>query len=99
MYETNPSIMPPTILHEPPTLDSFTPISEHESKTPSTFFGAKPILHYHSTSLRVVVSSSQIDALPIFTADNVADKNRASSIVELAEAYVTSELVQNLIAH
>lgn len=37
-------------LQTAPTVGDFTPLVEHEAQTPSTFFGAKPVLHAHNTA-------------------------------------------------
>jgi chloride channel, nucleotide-sensitive, 1A len=58
--------MPPTTIHSPPALDSFTPLAEHQSQTPTTFYNAKPVLHYHAVGLRAVAPSNNVSKLPIF---------------------------------
>jgi len=49
----NPSI---SILSSIPATSSFTPLSEHQSSTPTTFFGAKPVLHASFTNADVLLS-------------------------------------------
>jgi len=49
----NPSI---SILSSAPTTSSFTPLSEHQSSTPATFFGAKPVLHAAFTNADALLS-------------------------------------------
>lgn len=83
--------MPPTTIRDAPALDSYTPLSEHQSQTPSTFFGTKPILHFHSTSVRVTASGSQEDNFPIITWNLTEGEGNDSSVVELVEAFVNSE--------
>ena len=85
--------MPPATLRETPALDSFTPLAEHQSQTPSTFFGTKPILHFHSTAVRVLVPRSQLAHLPIFSSAELstAEEEQDGSIVEVVEAFVSSE--------
>jgi chloride channel, nucleotide-sensitive, 1A len=58
--------MPPTTIHTPPDLDAFIPLAEHQSQTPESFYGARPVLHYHAVGLRAVASSSNASKLPIF---------------------------------
>jgi len=84
--------MPPTTIHEAPSLDSFTPLAEHQAQTPSTFFNAKPILHFHATAVRVLVPRSQLSQLPIFASIESTTTEDGSS-VEIVEAFVTSEYV------
>lgn len=84
--------MPPTTLREAPALGSFTPLAEHQSQTPSTFFSTKPILHFHSTAVRVLVPRSQVTNLPIFSPGGTsAEGAENESVVEVVEAFVTSE--------
>lgn len=49
----NPAI---SILSSNPTPTSFTPLSEHQSSTPATFFNAKPVLHASFTHTDVLLS-------------------------------------------
>jgi hypothetical protein len=44
-----------------PTLDSYTPLDEHQSQTPETFFGGKPVLHLHCSDAKVLVSRQNIE--------------------------------------
>jgi nucleotide-sensitive chloride channel 1A len=44
---------------EVPTVESFIPLSEHQSQTPGTFFGGRPVLHYHSLGAKLLISQSQ----------------------------------------
>lgn len=39
--------MPLTTLTRRVSKSQYTPLSEHESETPATFFGANPVLHAH----------------------------------------------------
>lgn len=87
--------MPPTTIREAPALDSFTSLLEHQSQTPSTFFNTKPILHYHSTSVRAIGSRDHVGTLPIYSTSENNESDGESSIVELVEAFVTSEYVQH----
>jgi len=38
----------------PSSVDDFTPLPEHEAQTPSTFFGAKPVLHAFNKACSVL---------------------------------------------
>jgi hypothetical protein len=88
--------MPLTTIHEAPALDSFTPLTEHQSQTPTTFFDAKPILHYHAQTARALISRGQVQNLPIFTVSQTTEAGQESEddrVVEEVEVFVTSELV------
>ncbi|ERT01762.1 hypothetical protein HMPREF1624_00056 [Sporothrix schenckii ATCC 58251] len=54
----------PTTLRSPPALDSYTPLADHESRTPASFYEGPPVLHYHTTGARAYVSRENRDKLP-----------------------------------
>jgi len=84
--------MPPTTIREPPPLDSFTSLAEHQSQTPTTFFGAKPVLHHHIPSGRALIQRDQTSTLPIFTAhDGPAQVDGSDHRVETVDVFVSSE--------
>lgn len=88
--------MPPTTIHSPPALDSFTPLAEHQAQTPTSFFGAKPVLHYHTVGLRAVAPSDNVSKLPIFpqeagTTDPESQENNGATVTEVVEAFISSE--------
>lgn len=56
-------------IRSPPVLSDYVPLAEHQEKTPETFHGGKPVLHYHATSAKAWVPASQRGSLPIFPAD------------------------------
>jgi nucleotide-sensitive chloride channel 1A len=89
--------MVPTIIHAAPALDTFTPLAEHQSQTPATFYNAKPVLHYHATGVRALASQDQLAKLPVFTQavndlSPVSEADRSLK-VELVDAYIGSEQV------
>lgn len=75
--------MPPTTIHSAPALDSFTTLADHQSQTPTSFYGAKPVLHYHGIGVRALISQDQVSKLPIFTSSS--DQQSASTGVEAGE--------------
>jgi nucleotide-sensitive chloride channel 1A len=85
--------MPPTTIRTPPPLSSFTPLAEHQSATPSSFYGAKPVLHYHVKGAKALYYKSHQSSLPIFS--NLAQNGVADEEDRLLEAevdvYVNSE--------
>lgn len=96
--------MPPTTIHSAPALDSFTALADHQSQTPTSFYGAKPVLHYHGVSIRVLISQGRVSKLPIFTSSSNQESTSASveagggspeaaSKVEIVDAFVSSEYV------
>ncbi|MCJ1394108.1 hypothetical protein MMC18_006986 [Xylographa bjoerkii] len=43
------------ILHEPPLTSSFTPLSEHQSRTPLSFYSSTAVLYHYSANTRLVI--------------------------------------------
>lgn len=66
------------IISDPPATDSFTPLTSHQSQTPESFFGAKPVLHYEDKRAKVVTSKNQLDRLPVFS-DSSSDHTKTSN--------------------
>lgn len=56
------------VLHTPPVASSFTPLAEHQSRTPESFYDGPPVLHYHSDRCKVVVLESDLTAVPALNA-------------------------------
>jgi nucleotide-sensitive chloride channel 1A len=99
------AIMPPTTIHSAPALDSFTALADHQSQTPTSFYGAKPVLHYHGVGVCVLIAQDHLSKLPIFatpegvqTGVNVEPPTEivpgpAPKVTESVDAFVTSEYV------
>jgi chloride channel, nucleotide-sensitive, 1A len=97
--------MPPTTIHSAPALDSFTTLADHQSQTPTSFYGAKPVLHYHGTDVRVLIAQDHLSKLPIFTNPEGAhtgtntepptgdDAGLAPNVTESMDTFITSECV------
>ncbi|KAI9744145.1 MAG: hypothetical protein M1818_002297 [Claussenomyces sp. TS43310] len=89
--------MPPTTIRTAPSLDSYTSLSDHQSQTPTSFFGAKPVLHYHATAGRALTGRDQISHLPIFGSSNDsaqgdgAAEDSQASVMESVDIFVSSE--------
>ena len=62
--------MPPTTIRSAPALDSFTSLVDHQSQTPASFYGAKPVLHHHIVGASVLITSDQRSKLPVFRSVN-----------------------------
>lgn len=95
--------MPPTTIHEAPNLEAFTSLAEHQSQTPASFFGAKPVLHYHSAGARALAPRDQISKLPVFSqrtdgpVESVTDEDAQGAVeVEVVDAFISSEYVRFL---
>lgn len=43
------------LLREPPNVDGFVPLSEHQSSTPASFYSGPPVIHYYSDRCKVLI--------------------------------------------
>ncbi|KAL8987059.1 MAG: hypothetical protein Q9177_003700, partial [Variospora cf. flavescens] len=48
------------VLHAAPTEGHFTPLSTHQSQTPSSFYSGPPVLHHHSPAASLFIGSSDL---------------------------------------
>jgi nucleotide-sensitive chloride channel 1A len=96
--------MPPTTIHSVPALDTFTTLADHQSQTPTSFYGAKPVLHYHGVGVRALIAENQVSKLPIFASPDgqqppgnaLEAAGESSSLVtkvENVDAFISSEYV------
>ncbi|KAI2609232.1 regulator of volume decrease after cellular swelling-domain-containing protein [Hypoxylon sp. NC1633] len=61
-------MLPSTIIRTCPSADNdFQPLSEYEAQTPDTFYGAKPVLHYHDEHIKAWASADQHESLYFFS--------------------------------
>ena len=81
--------MPLTAIDSPPELDSFTTLADHQSQTPTTFYGAKPVLHFHSVNSIAVIPLDQANCLPLWPA----------APDQPVDIYVSSEYVLQNLTH
>jgi hypothetical protein len=72
--------MPPTTIRSAPALDSFTSLEDHQSQTPASFYGAKPVLHHHIVRAGVLIINDQRSKLPVFHSANAVIHEGATSL-------------------
>lgn len=93
-------MQPPTIIHSPPKLDSFTALAEYQASTPATFYSTKPVLHYYGHRSYVLIAPEFLDAIPIFDDSETAVTNGVDPTkprfafgqnVFMVELFVTSQ--------
>ena len=48
------------LIDTPPARDTLTLLSNFQAETPSTFFGERPVLHFHSSS-KLLISKSDLE--------------------------------------
>lgn len=82
--------MPPTTIRTAPADDTFTSLAEHQAQTPSTFYNAKPVLHYKKNGIRAIASVDQISKLPILAP---AESGDAATTVQTLDVWISSEYV------
>lgn len=85
--------MPPTTISSAPPLDSFTPLADHQSQTPSSFYGAKPVLHYHAVGARALSPGDQISRLPFFMGQVDGEAASGDGEAAVVDAFISSEYV------
>lgn len=68
-----------SVLDEIPPTSSFTPLSEHQTQTPTTFFGSTPVLHVSFTGADLLISKHDASHWPAFTTVIGAAHQSASS--------------------
>ncbi|KAL8645513.1 MAG: hypothetical protein Q9226_007269, partial [Calogaya cf. arnoldii] len=54
------------VLDNAPTENQFTPLSMHQSQTPSSFHSGPPVLHHHSPSTTIAINSHDLESAPAF---------------------------------
>ncbi|KAM3068928.1 hypothetical protein ACMFMG_004103 [Clarireedia jacksonii] len=82
--------MPLSTINTPPALDSFTSLTDHQSQTPSTFYDARPVLHFHAVGVRAVTASEYVKDLPFFSD---GPSNEGGPAVETVDAYISTDNV------
>ncbi|KAK4138349.1 hypothetical protein BT67DRAFT_412622 [Trichocladium antarcticum] len=56
-------------VRSPFALSDYTPLAEHQEKTPDSFYDEKPVLYYHATGAKAWIPKAQLGKLPFFPAD------------------------------
>ena len=55
------------ILYSLPSQSQFTPLTEHQSTTPTNFYSSRPVLHHHSRSATLLLTRSDLALCPAFS--------------------------------
>jgi len=48
------------VIHEVPSRESLTELNDFQAETPITFFGSKPVLHFHSLAT-IIISKTDLE--------------------------------------
>ncbi|KAF2801751.1 uncharacterized protein BDZ99DRAFT_402857 [Mytilinidion resinicola] len=84
------------VLSERPQLEAFTALEEHQSQTPGTFFGGKPVLHCKHAGVTLQIPQNQLQshaAIAKLQPTAVVDGPTTSQLATISnvEIWVTSE--------
>lgn len=85
--------MPLELVTEAPKKEDFTPLSEHQSQTPSTFFGARPVLHHHSPEAKLTVRKSEYEQHDILSQIHSPPDTEAEEVVLNVDVWITSKYI------
>ncbi|POS88420.1 hypothetical protein EPUL_000167 [Erysiphe pulchra] len=80
-----------TKIHSAPALDSFTPLAEHQSKTPTTFYKGKPVLYFHDSKAKAIIDKNHLMKLPLDENESYEVKSPSASNLDSVELFVSSE--------
>ncbi|RKF63860.1 putative benzoylformate decarboxylase protein [Erysiphe neolycopersici] len=80
-----------TKIHSAPALDSFTPLAEHQSKTPTTFYKGKPVLYFHDSKAKAIIDKIHLTKLPLHATESYEVKSPSASNLDSVELFVSSE--------
>jgi len=77
-------------LDSAPKIEDFTPLQEHQEQTPTSFFGAKPILYARYAGLTLSVPTSQLSQDAAFFRFNTEAEGE-DALIKDVEIFVNSE--------
>ena len=73
-----------------PNIEDFTPLQEHQEQTPTTFFGAKPVVYARYAGLTLSAPASQLQQDAAFFRFN-AESEGDDALIKDVEIWVNSE--------
>ena len=79
-------------LNTAPKTEDFTPLQEHQQQTPTTFFGAKPVLYAHYSGLTLSAPASQLQQHVAFSKFS-SESDGEDALVKDVALWVSSEYV------
>ena len=83
------------VFHEAPAIESFTPLSEHQSQTPESFYSGPPVLYHHSPGTRVVAVRPGLNRSPALA--KLLDDGPASTNGSLANGHSTEDSHEDIV--
>ena len=73
------------VFHTPPDPSSFTPLSQHQSQTPSSFYSATPVLYHHSAGAKLIILEYEdLSSSPLANLADAASLNPTSPAAQSA---------------
>jgi chloride channel, nucleotide-sensitive, 1A len=86
----------PVTIRSPPAIEDYTSLDDHQSQTPATFFGGKPVLHYQIAGATALVPESQRRQLPFFQDDSTQSApelldSQEELVAQKVDVFVNSE--------
>ena len=95
------------VIHEAPKVSSFTPLAEHQSQTPESFYSGPPVLYYRSQRAQLIILESELTASPALSKlvdakstngtvvngerEEEEEEHEQEKIIEGIDIWVTSE--------
>lgn len=73
-----------------PKTEDFTPLEEHQQQTPTTFFGAKPVVYARYPGLTLSAPASQLQQDAAFFRFNTENEGD-DALIKDVEIWVNSE--------
>ena len=74
-----------------PKSDDFTPLQEHQQQTPSSFYGAKPVLYAQYNGLTLSAPASQLQQDVAFSKFSSESEGGEDALVKDVAIWVSSE--------
>jgi nucleotide-sensitive chloride channel 1A len=82
--------MPFVLVTEAPKTEDFTPLSEHQSQTPVTFFGSRPVLHHHAPDAKLAVRKSEYEQHDVLRQIHTSFDTDSEDVTLDVDVWITS---------
>lgn len=84
--------MAPILVEQPYAADDFTPLREHSTQTPTTFFPLTPVLHLQCQRAKLRLPKQVYSSQPVFSALQSQDSGE-DAVIDNVGVWVTSRSV------
>jgi hypothetical protein len=82
--------MPLELVIEAPKKEDFTPLTEHQSQTPVTFFGSRPVLHHYSPEAKLAVRKNEYEQHDILRQIHTSSDADSEDVILNVDVWITS---------